>query len=136
MRKVVYFITSNNDTREIMSAATTWGQLKSELGGVADKMRFVIRETRVTLESNDAVLPTTDITIFGFPLQNKSGLSQVPVSEVVKSLNELRAQFNEALDGIMEEVVADYGDSNQSNSYPSNNPLAQAAKEMEDEFDN
>jgi hypothetical protein len=45
MRKVTYFLTTNNEKKEIMSAASTWGDLKSQLGISAD-LKFVLKETR------------------------------------------------------------------------------------------
>jgi hypothetical protein len=102
MRKVTYFLTTNNEKKEIMSAASTWGDLKSQLGISAD-LKFVLKETRVTLESSEAILPNTEITIFGFAKKNKSGA--VDSQEIAEMLSALRSEVNERIDAIMIELT-------------------------------
>jgi hypothetical protein len=106
MRKVTYFVTTNNSTKSVNSSANTWGELKDQLGIEAD-LKFVLKETRVTLESNDAILPSTDITIFGFAKKNKSG--SVDAADIVRELNWLRSEVNSRIDDIIQTIVDESG---------------------------
>ena len=62
---------------QIETAATTWGELKIEIKSEVetDGMKGFVRETRGTLEVNDAVLPEGDFTILLSPISTKSGAS-------------------------------------------------------------
>jgi hypothetical protein len=74
MRKVTVVSTQANDRQTVDSNATTWGQLKAEISNIMNgDMKVTVRETRVDLVHEDAVLPTGDFTIFLFPAKVKSG---------------------------------------------------------------
>ena len=74
MRTVTVFSTTSNTTTTLTSGASTWGQLKTELGNqVNDDMKVTIRETRNDLSNNEAILPEGNFTIFLFPSKIKSG---------------------------------------------------------------
>jgi hypothetical protein len=66
MRNIRVISSQTNSAKTIQSSATNWGDLKNELAnhfsGVSD-MKAIVRDTRVTLEAADAVLPTGDFTI-------------------------------------------------------------------------
>lgn len=133
MRKVIYFLTTNNEKKEIMSSATTWGDLKRELGITAD-LKYVLKETRVTLESSEALLPNTDITIFGFAKKNKSGFG-VDAEDLADDLASLRAEMNSRIDDILTALIGNSGNTIKS-SNPEINNLADEANDLMDEFDN
>ena len=66
--------------KEVMTAATTWGQLKTEILGnnelsylLANDMTVRVKETRNNLDDAGAILPTGDFTIFLSAAKNKSG---------------------------------------------------------------
>lgn len=66
MRNIRVISSQTNSAKTIQSSAANWGDLKNELAnhfsGVSD-MKAIVRDTRVTLEAADAVLPTGDFTI-------------------------------------------------------------------------
>lgn len=74
-RKVTILFTQTS-TREVVStSATTWGELQRELPGslsVSNK-RVVVRETKNTLESSEALLPAGDFVLFAYPKESKAG---------------------------------------------------------------
>lgn len=74
MRKVNVFTTGSDEVVPHMTNATTWGQLKSELGSqVNGNMKVTVRETRNDLVDDNAILPEGEFTIFLFPSKIKSG---------------------------------------------------------------
>jgi hypothetical protein len=74
MRNINVYSTTANSTSTVNSAATTWGELKNELGSlVNDDMKVTVRETRNDLVDNNAILPEGAFTIFLFPGKVKSG---------------------------------------------------------------
>jgi hypothetical protein len=78
MRKVSLFTTGANTPKEILSSATTWGQLKPEVSGhIKSDMKATLRETRIALTDDnlDYVLPEGEIIIFLTPNKMKSGLN-------------------------------------------------------------
>jgi len=74
-RKITIYSTKTKATQEITSPVATWGELKplvnSEMG--VGNAKCMIRETRNTLESNEADLPSGDFTVFVYPEKVKSG---------------------------------------------------------------
>jgi len=76
MRKINTYSTLTNAPGSVMSDATTWGQLKLQLGDlIQGDMKAVIKETKVTLENELATLPEGEFTVFLFPNKVKSGAS-------------------------------------------------------------
>lgn len=55
--------------------ATTFGELKTELSSSIsfDNKRAIVRETRVTLDSSQAVLPEGSFTLYLMPEKSKAG---------------------------------------------------------------
>ena len=80
MRKIKIYAAGADNVKEVMTAATTWGQLKTEILGnnelsylLANDMTVRVKETRNNLDDAGAVLPTGDFTIFLSAAKNKSG---------------------------------------------------------------
>lgn len=76
-RLVKVYSTVGQNKQEIRSSAGTWDGLRSELNRHDVKhtdMKAVIGETNVSLEIGDAILPTTDFTLFLVPEKVKSGI--------------------------------------------------------------
>lgn len=75
MRKVTIYSTKTKAQQVIETGVNTWGELKQlinpEMG--VSSAKCMVRENRTTLESNEAILPTSDITIFVYPEKVKSG---------------------------------------------------------------
>ena len=111
-RKVIYFVSQNNEKREVMSSATTWGALKSELGLSDSGMKFVLRETKATLESSEAVLPESDIVILGFPTKNKSGMSCITKEDLNRAIRNLKEELEIAVDNFKMDLGVDEEDDN------------------------
>lgn len=73
--------TGTGSSKVINTEAVKWGQLIDDLSRNAISynsggMKAVIGETEVTLESNDAVLPTGNFTLFLLPQKVKSGFEE------------------------------------------------------------
>lgn len=77
MRKVTIYSTKTKAQQVIETGVNTWGELKQlvnpEMG--VNSSKCMVRENRTTLESNEAVLPAGDITIFLYPEKVKSGIA-------------------------------------------------------------
>lgn len=76
-RKVIVVSTKDNDRKEIMTDATTWSELKAQIeasGLSVGDMKATVRDTKATLEHNQAVLPTGEFTLFLTPGKVKSGI--------------------------------------------------------------
>lgn len=68
----------SGSVKEIQFEGTKWSELQTVLRNNAisyneGSMKAVVGETENTLESNDAVVPTTDFTLFLLPQKVKSG---------------------------------------------------------------
>ena len=78
-RKITIYSTKTKATQEITTPVTTWGELKplvnSEMG--VGSAKCMVRETRNTLENNEAVLPTGDFIVFVYPEKVKSGNNKI-----------------------------------------------------------
>lgn len=78
-RKITIYSTKTKATQEIKTPVTTWGELKplvnSEMG--VGSAKCMVRETRNTLENNEAVLPTGDFIVFVYPEKVKSGNEKI-----------------------------------------------------------
>lgn len=67
---------STNQPVTINTAVTTWGQLKpilNDKGITTVNMEGLVRESRVSLINDDALLPTETFTLYLFPIKNKAG---------------------------------------------------------------
>lgn len=77
MRKVTIYSTIGNDMKEVMVNSMNWGDLQVELsrnGVNASGMKAIIGDSQLTLESNQAELPSGDFTLFFMPQKVKSGI--------------------------------------------------------------
>ena len=84
MRKIKIYAAGSDGIKEIMSTATTWGQLKSEIQAnqdtsylLANEMTVRVKETRNNLEDSNAILPTGEFTIFLSASKVKSGKNKM-----------------------------------------------------------
>jgi hypothetical protein len=96
---------------EVNSDATTWGELKDVLNSrdiSTDGMKGIIRETKITLESDEAQLPDDNFTLFLFTAKVKSGLD---TAEMLRDLrNRMDEAFDEMIDDLKEGVYGDDSD--------------------------
>lgn len=75
-REIKVLNPSTNEPVKINTDVTTWGELKPLLndnGIVTTNMEGFVRQTKVTLKNNDAVLPQGDFILYLFPEKNKAG---------------------------------------------------------------
>lgn len=85
-RIITVFSTETNEKKEINTTAATWGALKTELsaqGLSTSNMKGMVKETKTTLESDGAILPTTTFTLFITPTKVKSGIPSGPIKKAV-----------------------------------------------------
>lgn len=62
------------DSRVVTSGAKTFGELKDDIAELSNgNLRFVTKDSRVTLEDDQAILPEGDFTIIAFATQIKAG---------------------------------------------------------------
>jgi hypothetical protein len=105
MRTIRVISTQADSAISIESNATTWSQLKEELGarfsGVSD-MKAIVRETRVTLESPEAQLPEGNFTII---LSMKKIASGVRYS--ISQLREIRTKLNNVFADLLGDLAAE-----------------------------
>lgn len=76
MRTVKVSTSGADGLIEVETAATTWAELKSDMEDVGistDGMKGVVRETKVSLEANDAQIPEGNFTVMLFTGKIKSG---------------------------------------------------------------
>lgn len=101
LRKIVVITTTKSQPKELYSEATTYGQLKDSLRefGDLEKMRAVVKESKTTLELNEASLPDSDFTLFLSPKQIKAG--EIDIAAVLRSL---QSKIDNAFDEAIEEV--------------------------------
>jgi len=73
-RKITLFNSNSTVTKEVITSATTWGQLKAEnTDFITANLRGMVRSTRVSLEHDDAQLPAEECVIFLATKEIKSG---------------------------------------------------------------
>ncbi len=75
MAKITIFSTKGSQKRELVTNATTWGELKREISSLYDMSNLQATENvnRTDLVSDTAVLPKGDFTLFLRPIKTKSG---------------------------------------------------------------
>lgn len=74
-RKVLVFDTAKQSKVEFESSATIWGDLKKELSKYdigTSNCKFIEGSTKLTLEQEQALVPTKDFVIFKMPVSTKS----------------------------------------------------------------
>jgi len=108
MRNIRVISSQTNTAKTVTSSASNWGDLKNELSahfnGIGD-MKAIVRDTRVTLESNDATLPTGDFTIILSMKKIASGSDSENNTTRYRDgiLRELRTKLNNIFDDLLGE---------------------------------
>jgi hypothetical protein len=78
-RKILVYSTVGKTAFEIDTTVGTWGQLQELLSDHQisnfSSLKSIVGETKVTLESPNAILPETNFTLFMMPRKTKSGLT-------------------------------------------------------------
>ena len=94
MRNIIVFDSQTSERKEYNDiTALTFGELKNAIGQNFDNKKVVVKETRVTLENNDASLPDGDITLYLFQKQSKHGSDDC--ESVARSVRKLRKLVKE-----------------------------------------
>lgn len=111
MKTVKIFSTKTQKSESIETSATTWSELRSEIlaktSALKEDMVASVFETKVTLVSDQAVLPTGNFTLVLTPAKTKSG--GIDTAAIMASL---RDKINEAFEEIIDEIEnGDFGDS-------------------------
>lgn len=98
-RKVTMYSTKLNKMTEIETDAQFFGQLKNELGLNPDNERILVRETKITLEHDEAELPEGDFYIFVSAKKQKSGAADyiAPEDYETTKYNDLRSYAKKVL---------------------------------------
>lgn len=89
MRKVT-LVSPKFDTQTIETSAGTWGELKEEISETLSQfknVKAVVGETKTTLESKGAHLPTTDFSLYIWPEKTKSGNDIASEIEAVSQMD-------------------------------------------------
>lgn len=76
-RSITVFSTLTSKKVTISSSATTWGELKADSrisALIGPNMEGAVRETKVSLKNDDAVLPEGSHTIFLVQAKSKAGI--------------------------------------------------------------
>jgi hypothetical protein len=76
-RSITVFSTLTSKKVTISSSATTWGELKNDSrisSLIGSNMEGAVRETKVSLKNDDAVLPEGAHTIFLVQAKSKAGI--------------------------------------------------------------
>ena len=123
---IVTTITTSGTKKETTTQATNWGQLKEDLrrnGIQTEGMKAVLKETRATLDINDALIPQQDFKLFLWPGKVKSGNS-----ELVREIERMKGKIVEdakdtvgQLNVIQEKIMT--GDSVEAPHHPGLNPI-------------
>ena len=73
-RQINIVSTQTNNIEQVESSARTLGELKQEVSGISwANKNLIVRETRNSLEVNDAELPSGGFTLYVMPQKTKSG---------------------------------------------------------------
>ena len=91
MRTITIYSSTGKSSYAVESDATLWKDLQVDMAhaGVDFKkssMKAVVGETRVTLESDNAVLIDGPFTLFLMPVKTKSGADRKAIMEEIKSI--------------------------------------------------
>jgi hypothetical protein len=127
--KVIFFSTQTQVRQDLAeSQATTFQGLMDELGQpISSKMRYYIKENKVTLEHPDASIPNHDFTLVASPRDNKANASEQLLSTRLK---ELKTKFNNLIDFL---IGGDPGDEQPEEECP-NCELIEEIQEIEQNF--
>jgi len=132
IRTITVASTTRSGAKELRTEATTWGQLKDSLRadfGDLDKMRAVVRESRVDLAADDAQLPEESFTLLLTPKQIKAGTKDV---DVIAVLRDVQDKFVESIEEIIEGIKEGDYDKVSSNTEKVSKPISNdLARELE-----
>lgn len=123
--KNVVISTSKGKNTQIKTSAQTWGELSAELTGNGydlSGMKAIIGGLNVTLESTEAVLPTSDFTLFLSPVKIKAGadasdyefewelddVEDLDYNQLRAELKSIRVQATELEDEETLELIGNY----------------------------
>lgn len=126
IRGIKVLSSTKSGVKLIHSEATTWGQLKDSLRefGDLDKMAAVVKETRNSLQVDEALLPEGDFTLYLSPKQIKAGVSDEKAIAIIESLKE---KLNDACDAVIGEIedgdYEDYSSGSKSSSSSSSTEI-------------
>lgn len=102
MRKVVVFNMGDNTRQQIDTNAVTWGEVlqasSSIRSMVAPDMQIVIKQTKTTIQSEQAVLPDGDVMIYLTPGKVKSGKAKKGASYKTKLTKQIQPLVEARLD--------------------------------------
>lgn len=102
MRTVKVSTSGADGLIEVETAATTWAELKSDMEDVGistDGMKGVVRETKVSLEANDAQIPEGNFTVMLFTGKIKSG-----AFDHAQMMRDLRDSIENAYNEVIENI--------------------------------
>lgn len=114
IRSIKIASSTKTSVQVLQSEAVTWGQLKDSLSDYGDlsKMTAMVKETRHTLQLDDAVLPEGDFTLYLSPKNIKAGSEKS-----VQILKDLKEGFIATIDEIIENIEeGDYDHLSESKS--------------------
>jgi len=90
MKRTVKIRMDGGNVSTVETEATTFGELKAQLTDVNfSNQKAIVRQTRVTLEDDEAHLPTTPFSLFLYPVKIKAGVDYTSMSH-----SELRQECN------------------------------------------
>lgn len=102
MRTVKVSTSGADGLIEVETAATTWAELKFDMedaGISTDGMKGVVRETKVSLEANDAQIPEGNFTVMLFTGKIKSG-----AFDHAQMMRDLRDSIEDAYNEVIENI--------------------------------
>jgi len=106
MRNIRVISPQSTSARTFESEATSWGALKEELSGTysgISDMKAIVRETRNTLESDNASLPEGNFTVILSMKKIESG-SGNRTRYTDSQIREIRTKLMNLLEDILEDV--------------------------------
>lgn len=111
MKKVIVVSSQKSAPVILTTEASKFGELKRDLSnqgfGDLSNSRVVVKETKATLEFEEAVLPDTDFTLFISPKEIKAGSQDiVGILETLKEkfLSKVEEAFNETIEEVEDGV--------------------------------
>jgi hypothetical protein len=89
-RTVVVASTASNKAKRYETAATTWGELKSQIRELlTGDLEAIVNPGHVTLSQDNSVLPEGDFKLYLIPTKNKAGaISEYEAGKLGKEISE------------------------------------------------
>lgn len=107
-RRIILFTPTTATKRTVITDVRTWGELKNHpevQGYVGSGVVGAVKETKVELSNDAAVLPSTDCTIFLVQKKTKAGIDRDTIREKVMAV--LEENMDIIADEIMETLAVD-----------------------------